>query len=44
MGIWSLDEGTRHRQESELSDWYVRLAKGSATAPDLPALPPYAAA
>jgi beta-glucosidase/6-phospho-beta-glucosidase/beta-galactosidase len=37
MGIWSLEEGTRNRQSSELSDWYVRLANGKATASDLPA-------
>jgi beta-glucosidase/6-phospho-beta-glucosidase/beta-galactosidase len=36
MGIWSLAEGSRKRLPSELSDWYVRLANGEATAADLP--------
>ena len=39
MGIWSLSEDGRVRSSSELSDWYVRLAKGEATAADLPAYP-----
>ena len=43
MGIWSLDKDCKERRPSELSDWYVRLAKGEATSRDLPAyrfLPP----
>lgn len=40
MGIWSLTEGSRCRQSTELSDWYVRLATGRATAADLPAYRP----
>ncbi len=36
MGIWSLSEDGVVRSSSELSDWYVRLAKGEATADDLP--------
>jgi hypothetical protein len=39
MGIWSLDKDCRKRRSSELSDWYVRLAKGQATSADLPAYP-----
>ena len=37
MGIWSLSQDRRERHGSELSDWYVRLAKGEATSRDLPA-------
>ena len=40
MGVWSLTEGGRYRQSTELSDWYVRLANGRATAADLPAYRP----
>lgn len=43
MGIWSLEGDGRKRRSSELSDWYIRLANGRATAADLPAyypLPP----
>jgi beta-glucosidase/6-phospho-beta-glucosidase/beta-galactosidase len=40
MGVWSLEEGSRERRSSELSDWYVRLANGQAKAADLPAYRP----
>ena len=36
MGIWSLEKDCGERQASELSKWYVRLAKGEATSTDLP--------
>ena len=39
IGIWSLDETCNVRHSSELSHWYTRLAKGEATAADLPAYP-----
>ncbi len=39
MGIWSLDRDGKQRRGSELSEWYVRLAKGEATGSDLPAYP-----
>jgi beta-glucosidase/6-phospho-beta-glucosidase/beta-galactosidase len=37
MGIWGLDEDCESRYCSELSDWYVCLAKGKARSCDLPA-------
>ena len=45
QGIWCLDpdDGRWHRHDSELSEWYSRLAKGQASWRDLPAysfLPP----
>ena len=39
VGIWSLNEDCATRECSELSQWYVRLAKGEATSSDLPAYP-----
>ncbi len=37
MGIWGLDDACEKRHSSELSEWYVRLAKGEVTSGDLPA-------
>jgi beta-glucosidase/6-phospho-beta-glucosidase/beta-galactosidase len=37
QGIWCLDRSRSKRHASELSDYYVRLARGSATSADLPA-------
>ncbi len=39
MGIWSLDEYGVKRHSSELSDWYVRLARGDADSENLPDYP-----
>ncbi len=37
MGIWSLAPDYSERQFSQLSEWYVRLAKGEADSSHLPA-------
>jgi hypothetical protein len=37
MGIWSLAQDCGERQTSELSEWYVRLAKSEADSSHLPA-------
>ncbi len=37
VGIWSLGKDCRERHCSELSEWYVRLAKGETRSSDLPA-------
>lgn len=37
QGIWCLDSHRWKRHASELSDYYVRLSKGQASATDLPA-------
>ncbi len=37
MGVWSLSADGRERQASELSEWYTRLAQGTASSIDLPA-------
>lgn len=37
MGIWGLTEDRRERCCSELSEWYVRLARGEASSSHLPA-------
>jgi beta-glucosidase/6-phospho-beta-glucosidase/beta-galactosidase len=37
QGIWSLDQSRWKRHASELSDYYTRLAAGTATSKDLPA-------
>ena len=37
MGIWSLTADCVSRSSSELSEWYVKLAQGTASSRDLPA-------
>ena len=37
MGIWTLNQDSGAREDSELSDWYVRLARGECSSRDLPA-------
>jgi Beta-galactosidase len=39
IGIWSLSEDRVTRYCSELSDWYIRLARGEARSCDLPSHP-----